>query len=446
MSIDWKSFTDEAINYLQQYIRIDTTNLLGNEIKGAVFLQSILTKEGISYKLVAHPNYPNRTNLIARVNGNGSKKPLLLMNHIDVVPAKADDWSFNPFGGDIINNYICGRGTLDMKGMTIVELMALIALKRSSATLNRDIILCCVADEEAGGTYGAQYIINNHWDLVDCEYALGEIGFGMEDYRKDGETLFLVQTGEKGIAQFKVITKGIAGHASIPAADNPVEALINALYLIMQAPIRKEILPTIKRFFWELAQKDGITVPSDYRSIPLKTIQKLISESHLKNRTSFQAALQDTIAVTVLKGGYLENVIPADAEAWIDCRILPGLTPSEFINLITQSALRANPSLQIEPHNIYSANESPIDTELFEIIKGTIEDYYPQHIVVPTYFPGATDLRHFRARGVLCYGIEPFIINDTEMATIHGKNERIHLDNIRNGTRIMFELLNRIAC
>ena len=238
---------------------------------------------------------------------------------------------------------------------------------------------------------------------------------------------------------------GKSGHASIPAEDNPVEALIIALGKIMQAPLRKEYMPTVKRFFWEIAKHDGLDVSEDYLSIDATTIDHIIQTSLLRKRSSLFASLQDTLAVTVLETGVQENVIPSEAEAWVDCRILPGMMPEEFIDMVTSQARLDNPKLVIKPYHTFPANESPIDTELFDAVKGTIHQHYPNHIVLPTYFPGVADLRHFRTKGVIGYGIEPFIIDGTEMERVHGKDERIDLANIRNGVRIMYDMVKAIA-
>ena len=225
--IDWKAATDEAIEYLIHLVRFDTTNPPGNELECAQYVAELLSREGIEPLVLE--SEPRRGNVIARLKGDGSKKPLLLMSHLDVVPAESSRWTVPPFSGEIKDGFLWGRGTLDTKQLTVMHLMAMFLLKRQDAPLKRDIILMANADEETGGRNGAQWVVDNHFDKIEAEFALNEGGSAM---KMNGKTLFFCANAEKGVAWMNLTALGRPGHGSMPHQDNPTLHISRAIYRI----------------------------------------------------------------------------------------------------------------------------------------------------------------------------------------------------------------------
>jgi acetylornithine deacetylase/succinyl-diaminopimelate desuccinylase-like protein len=438
-TLDWEQIGDEAVATLSKYLRINTTNPPGNEIEAAEFLGRIFDREGIRYRIFQ--SQPGRASIYAHLSGDGSKRPIILLSHMDVVAADPSNWEISPFSGAIKDGYIWGRGALDMKGMGIVELMSLLALKRQQAPLKRDVIFLATADEEAGGRLGAGWFVQNHWDLIkDAEYLITEFGW---IFVEDGRVkYYAVDVAEKAPCWLKISFSGTPGHGSMPRTDTSVNRLIHALERVLayQTPLR--VVPPVDEYFATLAlledpPKRGLMANIRQTVEQPKTLAPLLQIPY------FNAILRNTISVTVLEGSSKTNVIPPTASAHLDCRLLPGQDPGEFIGQLKR--VIDDPSVQIERLLNITSSASPTDTEFYRIVSRVIKDSDATAVVAPMMLSGFTDSHYFRERGITCYGFVPFKVSFADLGRIHGNNERVSVENVKLGTRMLYEMLVRLC-
>lgn len=420
--IDWAETGDEAVRTLQEYIRIDTTVPPGDVSEAADLLEGILTGEDIP--VTRYESAPGKVNLLARLRASGEPeaKPILLLHHMDVVPADASRWDVDPFGGVLRDGAIWGRGAMDMKGPGTLHLYAFLTLKRQQVALDRDILLMAVADEEVGGELGARWMMDHHYTELDPEYVLDEGGFGSREVFVDGKLVFGISVAEKKIFWLRVRAEGMAGHGSQPHDRNPNDRLVRALARLVDEP-----LPT--------------------RSLPVLEVMRQRLGPLAENK--FTRAIQhSTISLTTLDSGVGEpakvNVIPSIAEATLDCRVLPGTTREEWLAEIRRRL--GDPDIQVEV--IYESEDTvvtPHDTPLFQALTSAIERHHPQATVVPTLIPYGTDSNAFRPRGVKSYGLTPMVLSADIVASMHSDAERIPLEELRKGIRILYEALMSVA-
>ncbi|MGH2544287.1 MAG: M20/M25/M40 family metallo-hydrolase, partial [Ardenticatenaceae bacterium] len=327
--IDWDEVGSEVVGYLQALLRIDTTNPPGNEIEAARWIAGVLAGEGIETTILE--SAPGRANLVARLAGTGEEEPLLLMSHTDVVPAEPERWDHPPFGGEIHDGYIWGRGALDMKHIVSQHLTLLLLymkLADQGVRLRRDLIFMAAADEERSGTFGAQWLVENHPDLIRAEYALNEGGGGTS---RIGDALFMsVQTAEKGLARFKLIARGEPGHASVPRPDNAVVKLAEAVVSVGRARFPAHLTDTTRAFFRALASQQPAEVGDLMRTLASdeSQVDDIIPQLPLEENRKryFYAMTHNTAAPTILRAGSKINVFPSEAVARVDGRTLPGFT------------------------------------------------------------------------------------------------------------------------
>lgn len=433
--------TNEAARLLIDYLKIDTTNPPGNEKAGAEYLASVLRKNGIEAQIL--DTAPGRACVYARLKGSGKNKAIVLLNHIDVVPAEAKDWQHPPFGGEVHKGEIWGRGALDMKGMGIVELQAMLMLKRSGVKLDRDIIFLGTPDEEVGGEAGAKWFVEHHKELIkDAEFLINE-GYHI-DAKDDGTPKFWgVNVAEKSVLWLKLTAKGDAGHASMPIRNSAPNRLSKALEKVVANPPAPVVVPMVQQFFTDI---------SAVEDEPLKGIYKNIQES-VKNSESFAAIekadkmkasmLRNTVSLTVMKSGYKTNVIPAEAYAELDCRLLPGVLKDDFIAQIKK--IVADPSIEISVLEWEKAEGSPQDTELFKAIKAVAAAESAKMPVVPVVVPWFTDSHWFREAGLVAYGFEPVEMDALHIATVHGKDERMPIATLGKGVERLHKILLQLA-
>ena len=437
----WDVVRDEATRYLQDLIRIDTTNPPGNETKAAEYLARVLTREGIEPILLE--SAPGRGNLVARLKGDGRAAPLMLMVHLDVVPAEADAWTHPPFGGEIADGFLYGRGTLDTKELAAMELMVLLLLKREGKPLARDIIFMANADEEAGGRLGAGWMVKEHPDLIRAEYAINEGGgFGLVIL---GQRFFTCQVAEKGTARFVMRTRGRPGHGSQPHRDNAVLKLAEAIQKIGAAEFSHHATATVRLFLEGVAAKLGKRYEADlvalldarkYRA----AMERLPLDEGL--RSMFSAMLHNTVTPTMLNAGTKVNVIPSVAEAKCDARLLPGQTADDLLR-----ELRAviGSDVEIEFLDRTAALESDYRTPLFDTIGRVMARHAPQAPVLPYLVVGATDARHVRKLGTKVYGFAPMFAPTSELDRVHAHDERISIDNLAFGTQVLYEVVSEFC-
>jgi len=437
--MDWDQLLEEAIRYLQEYIRINTVNPPGNEIEGARFFKRIFHSESIPSQLF-EPS-PGRGNLLATLKGRGKKRPVLLLNHMDVVPVEKDHWTVNPFEGAIKDGYLYGRGALDDKSMGITEMMALLILKREKVVLERDILFFAAANEEISGQWGVEWAVENLSILGEAEYALNEGGYVMLDEAGRVER-YEISSGQKVLFQLELKTKGTSGHGSLPRSDNPNEKLVRGLDQLTKWETPYQILPMVKEYFSGIAPKRPPEERKFFENIEEGLTDPVFSKRFLSNPT-YNAMVRDTHCLTILKAGSKINVVPSESTAAIDCRLIPGSSKENFLREVKK---RLGDEIEVEVKSeSLSLPPSPFDTDLFRAIRKVAARNDPDCPVVPLLLPGATDSRFLREKGMIAYDFCPFRLTEKELMIVHGNNERIAVENLRFGMKMMVEILKEVA-
>jgi acetylornithine deacetylase/succinyl-diaminopimelate desuccinylase-like protein len=434
--LNWETIQNTALARFQDLLRIDTTNPPGNEIAACHYLQNILTQVGIESQII-EPK-PGRGNLIARLRGDGSRDPFLLTAHLDVVLAEPEHWKVPPFEGKIVDGYLWGRGTIDMKNMAIYNLTTFLTLHQLGLPLKRDIILCFVADEEAGCTEGMEYLAKNHPELVRAEYALNEVG--AFTVHAGQQRLYPIQVAEKGFVWLKMKAKGDPGHGSMPHKNNAVGKLARAVDLIDRKLLPLHVLDVVSGFIGELAK--GMGMPS---SLILKRVlnpvfsdlllQKVVPDDQAR---VLRASLHNTVNPTGLIAGEKVNVVPSEATAILDCRILPGTTPESFLEELRGLV---GDAFEFEIIKAAPASTAPIGTPLYNQLVKTLESRDPGSKAIPYLTVGFTDSKFLEPLGVKAYGFAPIMLPpDLPFAPMfHGHNERLPVDGFKWGVRTHFE-------
>lgn len=429
----------ETLRLLQDLIRIDTSNPPGNETEAASFVRDLLAEEGIDSELIE--SQPGRGNLIARLKGDGSRPTMILLGHLDVVPADPAEWEVPPFSGEIRDGEIWGRGALDMKGMVAMETVAFLRLKREQVPLAGDVILLLTADEEAGGHEGAEFLVKNHWDKIEAKYLFTEGSVGL---LKEGLHVYAIQVAEKGVVWMKITSHGTSGHGSMPVQDNAVTRLAEGLARL--ARHRHPIIKTdvLAAFLGKISphlpflQRVGIRL--FFAPVIGPLVQRIAAET-LAEEKAMRAVLSDTITPTMLSAGYKVNVIPAEASASVDARILPGKTPEQF-----RKEVRAilGDGFDVELLTSSLPNRSDFETGYFRAVEEALVKIDPEAITAPMISAGATDSRFFREKGVTAYGIIPLLLTPEQVEGLHGKDERVPVDQLERGTEVIYDVVKRM--
>lgn len=439
-SFDWKVVADEAVSHLKALLRIDTSNPPGNERPAADYVVKVLETEQIAYTLLE--SEPGRANVVARLPGSGKKPPLLLNGHLDVVPVDRDKWSHDPFGGVEADGFIWGRGAIDMKNMVTMSLMTMVLLKRAGVTLDRDVILAAVADEEAGSEKGSVFLVEQHPELVRAEYVLNEVG---------GHTLHLgagrfypVQVAEKGICWFELVAEGQPGHGSMPHPQNAVVRLARAIAALGDTRLPQHVTPVVRRFLETIAK--GAPFPQD-KLLPLVLEPRLagflldmIGKKNPDQAMSINAMLRNTVSPTILSAGRKVNVIPSEARAELDGRMIPGQSVEQFLAEV-QAVIGTD--LRINVLHRHDGAMFSSDTPLYRAIRSACERGDPGAVVVPYMIPGFTDSFAYARLGATCYGFSPTKLGPDVSFTrmFHGHDERIPRDGFVWGVRLLYELV-----
>ena len=423
---DFAAARDEVVNILSGFVRIDTSNPPGNETKGAEYLKAILDREGIASEIFEMES--GRGNIVARLKGNGKRKPLLLMGHIDVVGVEREKWTVDPFGGVIKDGYLYGRGASDDKGMASACLEVFLLLHRLKVPLDRDVIFLAEAGEEGTSSVGIDFMVQQHWDKIECEYALNEGGM---IYAPNGKVKYVgVATTEKVPRGFKLVAKGTSGHGSIPRLDNAITHLAAAVAKVgnWQAPMR--LNETTRAFFSRLAKISPADEAYLYSHLEDPANSEMIQEKIRVSNGTYNSMLRTSIVPTIIKGGFRSNVIPGDAEATLDVRAVP----DEDIDALAQSLrkLISDPAVEVVPPPARGRPATPpskLETDMFRALESAQMKLFPGTVILPLMLTGATDSAQLRAKGVQAYGLGS-VAGDRERASVHGNDERISVEGL----------------
>lgn len=403
-NIEWEKEKAEILKHYRALIQIDTSNPPGNETRAVDYLKKVFEAEGIPFKTFALD--PNRANLVARLKGNGNKRPLLILAHTDVVGVQPEKWPVPPFGAVIKDGYIWGRGTVDDKDKLTAILMTMVWLKRSATVLDRDVIFLAEPGEEADTTgVGINFMVDQHFEEIDAEFAITEGGSAaIENGRV---TSIQVGTTEKVPRRVRLVASGTSGHGSVPRIDNPLVHLATALSKVGTWETPMKLNETTRTYFEKLA---GISTPeraARYRGLlapqPSSQIQRYLAE----NEPTRYSMLRTSVVPTMLKAGVGPNVIPSEAEATIDIRALPGEDITEFYEEMNR--VIGDPAVKIVPLPVTRppAPPSRLDTEVYRAIEEVSQRMYPGAVVLPAMSTGASDMAQLRAKGIQSYGIGP---------------------------------------
>ena len=444
--MDWPAAHVEAQGHLRRLLRFDTTNPPGNELPLARYLESVLQAAEIETRLFEP--HPGRAAVVARIHGTGSRRPVLLLAHMDVVGVERESWTVDPFGAEVRDGYVYGRGAIDDKGMLATNLMAMVLLSRhlrsGKGRLSRDVVFVATSDEEAGGEWGIDWLLRHHPRLLDAELALNE---GGRIRMRRGKPLYAaVQTAEKISHVVTVTARGPAGHASVPLADNAVARLGRALANIdaFHPPVR--MLPATRLFFSGLSglwkNKTEARAMSDVGSgVPSRVAR---GAAVLRHTPVFNAVLRAGISPTMTSGGVRHNVIPAEAQATLNVRTLPGESLDRLLAALKRAVADPLVEIVVTERGI-NAPASSHRSPMFKAIAEAVAELRPGLVTVPYLSTGATDSARLRAAGVQAFGLLPFPLEPEDEARMHGHDERVSLESFDFGTRLVFEAVYRVA-
>jgi len=438
--IKWPEVEEEAVDWLRTYVRFPTVNdpsgtSAGDEREAAEWLAGLLRAEKVDCELLE--SAPGRANLVARIGPAEPAPSITLLSHSDVVPAVSADWAADPFAADIRDGQLYGRGVLDLKGLGVAQLITVILLRRLGIPLRRQVRLIIAADEEAGGSAGAQWLLRHRPEFLDTSLVLGEGAYSPADVLPDGVPLHAIAVAEKGYLELELTARGTAQHASTADPDAAPARLVRALTRILDQRPAIRMTPPTKALCASLAR--GATGLHRYILRHPRLIER-VGPAALHLNPLVSSMLTDTCALTVLASGYKTNVLPGEARAVLSLRLLPGTDPAEVEQRIRRAA--DDPEIEVRRTAHKAPTDSPFNTRDYGILAGQITE---PGLPVPILSPGASDARHWRAAGVSAYGWVPFTLPVADIHGVHGTNERISLSSFRAGLRQYYRAVAELA-
>ena len=448
-----------VVQLLTELIRVDSSNPPGNEARIAELLKAKLAPLGFEIDIVATPQ-PGKAHFIARLRGDGSKRPVLIAAHADTVGVEREKWSVDPFAGVVKDGYVLGRGAIDFKGGLAVFVQAAIDIARNKVPLARDIILLSEADEE-GGLYSTRWLAEKAWDKIDCEFSLNEGGWIIRD--DAGKVLYVsISTADKSSISLKLTARGTSTHSSMPRPDNAIFSLARALAKLSAYDTKPKFTAETRQFFTALAEVSPEPQARRFRDLisndPTRSAaaERLISEDPL-----LHAIMRNTIAPVLMNAGFRGNVIPGSAEATINFRLIPGTTNEELVQEVR--AVIQDPKVEVAVSNVSTggvletpeiqravaatrnARPSPQDNELYQALAHNAAAVYPGAKVTPYLFQAGTDAGPWRSRGIPVYGIYPYPISHEDLSRMHGNDERVPISSLETGVQMIYRTLVDVA-
>lgn len=434
-----EALENEAVQRLQEYVRIDTSNPPGNEEAAVAFFAAIFKAEGIPFETAT--SAPGRGNIWARLKGNGKAPALVLLHHTDVVPADPKYWDSPPFTPTIKDGILYGRGTLDTKTLGILQLQAFLALHRNKVPLDRDVVFVATADEEAGGAYGAGWLVKNRPEIFKgVELLLNEGGSGS---LADGRQSFAIEVTQKVPLWLRLISVGTPGHGSTPQVSSSVTRLIRALDRLQTHEFEPRLLPAVKAYLAGLA----VNASPEWKDL-FANPERIVANRHLLlklqvDRPGLAGLLRNTCSITMLQGSSKINVVPPEAQAQVDCRLLPDQNPDAFLKEL--AGVLNDPGIRVETIMAFTPGVSGTDTPLYRAIEDVVRRRFPGANTMPSVSTGFTDSHFFRDLGIASYGFAPVLVPVTDDSGVHGNNERISIENVRRGVGLMLEIVRQVA-
>lgn len=445
---DWPQLQNEALSVLQQYLRLDTSNApgvpSGNCERAAQLLASVLQRHGIEARLI--PIRPGRPALYARLRGDGTRRPLILLSHVDVVPASKRGWARPPFAGAIYGGELYGRGAVDTKDLGVAELFTLIALKQSGRPLHRDVILLAVPDEENGGRWGAGWLLQHRPGLfARAEYLINE-GGGVEQF--GDRELVSIEVTQKTPLWVRVVATGEARHGATPPVEDAVGRLLDALDRIRQMPLPPRLVPQAGRMLRTLAP---VMIDERLRrgfAAPEAALNDAAFWQALRENPGYgwyNALLRSTVAITRMQGSRHINTIPAEASVELDCRLLPGEDAQTMLGRLRAAA--GDPA-HVRIEVLLSGGGAPASsthTDLYRAIAAASRQAWPEALLLPSLSPGFTDSRFFRRMGIECYGWDPVELTEDESGHAHSRNERIRPEAFQAAIPVLYDAVRQVV-
>ena len=439
---DWAAVETETMQHFRALLQINTSDPPGRELPAAEYLRDVLATAGISVELLAIN--PDRPNVVARLQGNGSKEPLLLMAHTDVVNVDLDKWTFPPFSATIDDGYVYGRGAVDDKDNLAAALMVMLELKRQNVSLDRDVIFLAESGEEGATENGIEFMVREHFDKIEAEFCLAE---GGSVARANREVQYAaIQTVEKIPYRLDLVATGVAGHGSVPLQTNAVTRLAKAVAAIAdwRSPIR--LNETTAAYFERLASISPSDAAQRYLNVLDPGLAGDVDEYFLANEPRHASMLRSSLSPNLFEAGYRINVIPSEARASVDFRALPDENIAEFVEAVRGVVNDPAVEVSLGVRNTRPSGETSINTAAFATIENAINSHYGV-LTLPTMSTGATDMAYLREKGVQCYGIGPAI--DTEDAALgygaHSDQERILISELHRFVRFNWDVVVELA-
>jgi acetylornithine deacetylase/succinyl-diaminopimelate desuccinylase-like protein len=443
-ALDTSALAREATGWLTELIKINTTNPPGNEEQAAKYLAGILAKEGIKAELL--PLVPGRSALVARLNASAFPDPskaILLVAHMDVVGVERARWTVDPFGAVPKDGYIYGRGAVDDKGMLAANLAAFIALKRANARLNRDVIFLATASEEGTGDASIRTIIAKYWDKIAAKYSINE---GGNVFVANGKVQYVaVQASEKVSLNVTVKANGASGHASIPSKDNAVSHLAAAVEKIANFTTPVHLTTIVRRYFEGLATLEDNEIGKWMRSLDTGDRGEHAARVIADANPMWSAMMRDTISPTMLSAGVRPNVIPSEASATLNVRLLPGNTITALLADLNKVVNDPQVKLDVQPDGGLAAPDSSLESDFYAAITKAAAEEFAGVPVLPFQSTWATDSAQLRLHNVQAYGLVPFPLTEGDIKRMHGDDERISAAAFAKGVSLMVRLTNEFA-
>ncbi len=435
---DLARLESDAVAHLRAYLQVNTINPPGNESRAVAFFAQIFDAEGIAYE--SAESAPGRGNIWARLKG-GSKPALVLLHHTDVVPADSSHWDVPPLSGALKDGHLYGRGALDTKALGVFQLEAFLALHRAKRPLDRDVIFMATADEEAGGFYGAGWLVEHRPALFrNVGFVLNEGGGGS---LTAGRQEVGVEVTQKVPLWLRMVATGRPGHGSTPRPASAVTRLVRALDAIREYEFPARIIPAVDAYFKGIAPTAGDEWRAPFSDMATAvTNPEFLTTLQLHN-PYLHAITRTTCTITRLEGSNKINVVPPEAAAELDCRLLPDQDPDDIV--ATLHTIIGDPAIRIERIMAFTPAVSSTDTDLYRAIVDVSRKYFPQAAILPTVQSGFTDSHFVRDLGIVAYGYAPIMVPIEDDAGVHGNNERISVENVRRGARMMLEIVERVA-